>query len=87
MRKIINNNTASAVPVIIFFIAIFACGALYTLFFVEFAYPELSGYVPESDSKTFIMMLMYAIPLIVILIGVISLLLAGLKKTTYYGGY
>ena len=85
MRKLTGNQTASAIPVIIFFLAIFICGALYTLFFIELAYPELSGYIPASDSKTFIMMCMYAIPLTILLVGVLSLLRAGLKRTT--GGY
>jgi len=81
MKSIIKNNNASAVPVILFVVTILVCGALYTLFFYEIGFPLLRGYIPASDSKTFIMMLLYAIPIFVLIIGVISLLKAGLKRT------
>lgn len=84
-RRFLSNNDASVVPILLFVITIVSCGALYSLFFVEVAYPSLSGLVAASDSKTFIMMLMYAIPLFVILVGVLSLVKAGLKRTVYYG--
>jgi len=41
----------------------------------------LKGFIPASDSKTFIMMFLYAIPLFVLFIGVISLLKAGMKRS------
>ena len=84
MRKIIINNYASAVPLILFVLTIVGCGALYTLFFLEIAYPSLLYMVPDSDSKTFIMMVMYAIPLFVLVIGVIAVIKAGIKQN--YGG-
>jgi len=84
MKKILFNNYGSAVPLILFFMAIFACGALYTLFFVEFGYPTFDSYIPASDSKTFIMMCLYAIPLFIIILGVICLIKSGLKRTVYY---
>jgi len=80
MRKFIGSNEASAVPVLLFAATIIVCGALYTLFFIEIGIPSLSGYIPASDSKTFIMMFIYAIPLFVLIIGVLSLLKAGLKR-------
>jgi hypothetical protein len=80
MRSIIENSKASAVPVILFVLTIIVCGALYTLFFYEVGFPLLRGYIPASDSKTFIMMLLYAIPIFVLVIGVISLLKAGVKR-------
>jgi len=80
MRKLIDNNVCSAVPLILFILTIVSCGALYTLFFVEVAYPSLLYMIPDSDSKTFIMMGMYAIPLFVILIGVFSVIKAGIKE-------
>jgi len=83
-REFKTNTDASAIPIILFVITIVSCGALYSLFFIEVAYPELKSLVPNSDSKTFIMMLMYALPLIVIVIGGISLIKAGLKRTVYY---
>lgn len=87
MRNIIKNNTASAVPLILFILTILSCGALYTLFFVEVAYPSLLYMVPDSDSKTFIMMGMYAIPLFILLIGVFSVIKAGIKESWRSGGY
>jgi len=84
MRNLSYNNQGSAVPILLFVITIFSCGALYTFFFIEFAFPQFSGWIPASDGKTFIMMCIYAIPLIVLVVGSISLLQAGLKRGAYY---
>ena len=81
MRSIIKSDKASAVPVMLFVATIIVCGALYSLFIIEVAIPSLSGFIPASDSKTFIMMLIYSIPLFVLIVGVICLLKAGIKKT------
>lgn len=87
VREFRNNREASAVPLLLFLITIISVGALYTLFFLEIGYPTLRDLVPDSDSKTFILMLTYAIPLFVLFVGVIALIKEGLKKTIYYGGY
>jgi len=79
------NNEASAVPLILFILTIVCCGALYSLFFIEVAYPYLKGLIPPSDSKIFIMMMIYAIPLFVLGVGVVALVKEGLKRTVYYG--
>ena len=86
MRKILKNKYGSAVPLILFILTILVCGALYTLFMVEVAYPSLLWMIPDSDSKTFIMMGMYAIPLFVLFIGVFSLIKAGVKENWMQGG-
>ena len=86
MREFINNNYASPVPLILFILTIVSCGALYTLFFVEVAYPSLLYMIPDSDSKTFIMMGMYAIPLFIIVIGVFSVIKEGIKEN-WRAGY
>lgn len=87
MRELITNKDGSAVPLILFFVTIFACGALYTLFFIEIGLPMFSHYIPSSDAKTFILMCIYALPLIILIVGVIALLQAGLKRNwNYYGG-
>lgn len=83
MRKLNNNNYASAVPLLLFAITIFSCGALYTFFFIEFGFPQFDSWIPASDGKTFIMMCIYAIPLFVLIIGGISLLQSGLKRSVY----
>lgn len=85
MRKLKDNNIGSVVPVILFILTLFGAGGLYTLFFLEIALPELSYLIPASDSKTFIFMIIYALPLIILIIGVFSLLKEGLKRTMYGG--
>jgi hypothetical protein len=85
MRKLKDDNIGSAVPLILFFLVIFGAGALYTLFFTEFALPFVDGLVPSSDSKTFIFMIIYALPMIILVIGVFSLLKEGLKRSIYGG--
>ena len=83
-RSIIYDNCASAVPLLLFFMAIFTCGALYTLFFIEIGYPAFDSYIPASDSKTFIMMCLYAVPLFILTVGVICLIKSGLKRQMNY---
>jgi len=79
MRPFISDKNASAVPIILFIMTIFLCGGLYTLFFIEIGFPVLGSWIPGSDSKTFIMMGIYAIPLFIVIIGILALLLSGLK--------
>jgi hypothetical protein len=85
MRKLIKNNDGSVVPVLLFILTIIGCGALYTLFFTEIAIPSLSYLIPDSDSKTFNMMMIYLIPLIILIVGVFALMKEGLKRGI--GGY
>jgi len=86
MRKFKDNNYGSVVPVVLFIVTIVGCGALYTLFFIEIAIPEFGPLVPNSDSKVYIMMVFYAIPLFIILVGAAALLIKGLKRDIYYPG-
>ena len=83
MRKLLHDKKANALPVILFVLTIITCGALYTLFFIEVAFPLLQGYIPAGDNKVFVMMLMYAIPLFVVFVGLVALLLQGIKKEVY----
>lgn len=83
MKKLLDNNYASAVPLILFVVTIFACGALYTFFFIELGFPQFDSWIPASDGKTFIMMCIYAIPLFVLVVGSVSLLQAGIKREVY----
>ena len=84
MRKILLDQDASAVPLILFVITIFACGGLYSLFFLEVAFPSFNSWIPDGDIKVVVLMCMYAIPLFVIVVGMLSLLLAGLKREVLY---
>ena len=83
MKNITHDNNASAVPIILFLVTILGCGLFYTLLFLEIFFPSIAYLVEGSDSRVFIMMCFYAIPLFVIIIGVISLLKAGLKRYDY----
>lgn len=87
MRKL--NNQGSAVPLILFVLTIFVAGALYSLFFIEVGFGLLDIIpVPDSDSKTAIMMGLYGIPLIILIVGIIALFLSALKNENmyYWGG-
>jgi hypothetical protein len=83
MRKLKDNNYGSAVPIILYIVAIVGLGALYTLLFIEIGIPSFSSFIPASDSKTFIMMCIYAIPMFILGVGSIALVKSGLKV----GGY
>lgn len=80
MRSLRKNNYASAVPLILFLITIFACGALYTLLFIEIAIPTFDNFIPASDAKTLTMMGIYGIPLFILVVGMIAIFLAALRK-------
>jgi hypothetical protein len=84
MRSLKDNNIGSAIPVILFVVTIVVIGALFSLFFIEIGFPLLDTLipVPDSPSKTFIMMMLRGIPLIVLLVGCVSLIIAGLKNTS-----
>lgn len=84
-RRLLNNNDASVIPLLMFVLVVFGGGALYTLLFLEIAIPELAYLVPASDSKTFILMCIYAIPLAILVISGFATFKAALKRH-YYGG-
>jgi len=83
MKQLINNNKASAVPVIVFCLVLFAAGALYTLLILEIGQPTFDQYIPAGDVKTFVMMFIYGIPIFILVIGVIWLIRSGLKREVY----
>ena len=84
MRKLITNNNGSMLILAGFILLLVAAGALYTLFFLEIAIPVFSPMIPSSDSKTMIIMLIYAIPAIITIVAVISAFKDSLKS--YYMG-
>ena len=83
VKKFIQNDEANAVPLILFVVTIVCIGALYSFFFLEVGYPLLAPLVPASDYKTFIMMCMYAIPMFVLIVGVVALIVEGVKRKGY----
>jgi len=84
MRKLTKNKQASAVPLILFVLTIVVFGALWTLLFIEIGFPTFDTYLPSNDTTTFIKMLIYSMPLLVVIIGAISLIISGLKREVYY---
>ena len=85
MKKLTDNNYASAIPLILFVLTIFGAGALYTLLILEVGQPVFDQYIPNGDVKTFIMMIIYGIPVFILVIGAIALVKSGLKTEVYQG--
>ena len=83
MRSLKDNNQGSAVPLILFVLTIFSLGALYTLFFIEVAFPIVSPLIPDSTAKTFITMMMYGIPIMILLVGGVAMLKEALIRRVY----
>lgn len=86
MRDLKNNNIGSVVPLVLFFITFFGAGALYTLFFIEIGFPALMWMLPNDDARIYIMMVIYAVPAIIVVVGIFALYLNGLKRTINYPG-
>lgn len=84
MKKLMHNNNASAVPLIILCLVIFGAGALYTLLILEIGQPIFDQYITAGDVKTFVMMVIYGIPLYILVVGVIWLVRSGLKQEAGY---
>ena len=85
MRKLKTNNIGSAIPLILFILTIVGAGALYTLLIIEIGQPVFDQYIPNGDAKTFIMMIIYGIPVFILVIGTIALIKSGLKTEVYQG--
>ncbi len=80
MRKIINNNEASAIPVILFVLGLLVAGLMYTVFFIMFA-PTLYVLIPDSVFKTIIIWgFIYFLPVVIIFVGAITLMISAQKK-------
>lgn len=78
------NTDAAAIPLILILLTIIICGALFSLLFFEIAFPEFDTFIPASDYKTTILMLMRAIPLFIIFAGIVAAIKAGIKKEVGY---
>jgi len=83
MKQIINDTRASAIPVILYVLGIIGAGALYTLLIIEVGQPTFDSYIPSGEVKTFVMMMIYGIPLFILVVGVIALIRSGLKREVY----
>ena len=80
MRKLVHDTYAGgAIPMILFVMGVFGAGGLYTLFFVIIA-PSLMDLIPNSIFRILIMGIIYAIPMVILVVGFIALMLEGMKE-------
>jgi len=84
MRKLISNTDALS-NILIYILTIFSCGALYSLLFIDFGFPEMSSWIPETPTKILMMTLFRAIPGIIMLVCMFGLIREGIKKTRQEG--
>lgn len=85
MKKIIKDIEASVNPVLLFLMTLVAVGLLYALLFTQVFVPLIAPLIPASDSKVYFMMIIYAIPMIVVVVGMISVFQKALKKSADRG--
>ena len=83
MEKIWNNNNGSITILLVYVFCIISLGALYTLFFIEVAIPELAHLIPESTYKTLFLTITWSIPLIIGIVISFATIKAGLKRSVY----
>ena len=84
-RKFIKDIDASIHPVILFLLTIFVCGLLYNLLFLKLFQPIMESWIPASDYKIYQMMLIYAMPMTIMITGIISVFKSALKKAVRGG--
>ena len=80
LKNLRDNNDASAIPIIYFILTIVVCGALFSLLFLEVAFPTFTSMIPDSDSKTFIFMGIRGMLVIVLFVGIVCLIREGIKR-------
>lgn len=69
---------ASANPIIVVTLGIFAAGGFYTLFFIYIA-PSLYDLIPDSDFKIVILGLIFVTPGIIVIVGILAMIKEGMK--------
>lgn len=84
IRKL-TETTDAAVEILYYVLAIFVCGALYSLLFIGIAFPVFRDFIPASDTKTLIMMFMYGLLGIILFVGVLALIIRGVQKNRETG--
>lgn len=79
LRKL-SEETHAAVEIIYYILTVFACGALYSLLFIVIGFPVFKAFIPASDTKTLMMMFFYGLLGIILIVGVLALIIEGIKK-------
>ena len=64
LRKL--NNEAFVIPLIVYIFTLFIGGLFYTVFILYVGIPFFEALMPVSDARTFILLLMYALPMIIL---------------------
>lgn len=78
MKKL-DNNAGGSIPLILFLLGIVAFGGIYTLAFYIIL-PSLYTLIPNSVFKTVIIYgVIWFAPLVVIFVGILSLIIEGMK--------
>ena len=85
MINISRSNYGSVIPLMLFILTIITAGALYSLLFITVGFETFSSYIPDGQYKTIILLMFRAIPGIVLIVGVIALLISGLKRRVTAG--
>lgn len=85
LRSFIDNEEADAIPLILYVMGVIVGGALYTLFFIYIA-PSFYGLIPASVYRVLFLGILYFIPLLILFIGILSMIKAGLKRYGFGGG-
>jgi len=79
MRKLLRNDDASAIPLILFIFGLIGAGGFYTFFFIVVG-PSFHGLIPDGMMKTLILGIIYFVPAIILIVGGIALILSGMKN-------
>jgi len=85
MIKVSRGRYGSVIPLMLFILTIITAGALYSLLFITVGFETFSSYIPDGQYKTIILLMFRAIPGIVLIVGVIALLISGLKRRATAG--
>ena len=85
MISVSRGKYGSVIPLMLFILTIITAGALYSLLFITIGFETFSSYIPDGQYKTIILLMFRAIPGIVLIVGVIALLISGLKRRVTAG--
>jgi len=79
---IVTNNQGNVSIIAIYILSLIGLGGLYTLFFLEFAIPNLAPHIPAvfDTYKTVILMFLWGIPFFITFIFSLAVLKNALKR-------
>lgn len=80
MKKIINDNDGFILPLIMFIMVLVIAGLFYTVFILWIGIPFFDAFIPNGDAKTFMLMLIFGMPLFILIGCSIWFIRVSLKK-------